>query len=158
MFVLRQYFFGVIRNKLHRTTASETSNTKYLEIIKRRSEVQEKNMSCERALNSDQSKTFSENYTLMRVWLWLVYKFTENCQIYWLFSEFIQIILPLLTKYLSSLGNYLSHQAKIFLVNLTPKKLAPCEISHICRCAKVFLLFKLLLSKTSCGYVDPKKS
>ena len=26
----------------------------------------------------------------MRVWLWLVYKFTENCQIYRLFSEFIQ--------------------------------------------------------------------
>ena len=36
MFVLRQYFFGVIRNKLHWETASETSNTKYLELIKRR--------------------------------------------------------------------------------------------------------------------------
>ena len=36
------------------TTASETSNTKYLELIKRRSKVQEKNMSCERALNFDQ--------------------------------------------------------------------------------------------------------
>ena len=90
MFVLRQYFFGVMRNKLHWTTASETSNPKYLEIIKRRSKVQEKNMSCERALNFDQWKTFSENYKPMRVWLWLVYKFTENCQIYRLFSEFIQ--------------------------------------------------------------------
>ena len=54
IFVLRQYFFGVMRNKLHWTTASETSNTKYLELIKRRSKVQEKNMSCERALNFDQ--------------------------------------------------------------------------------------------------------
>ena len=42
-----------MRNKLW-TTASETSNTKYLELIKRRSDVQEKNMSCERALNFDQ--------------------------------------------------------------------------------------------------------
>ena len=72
------------------TTASETLNTKYLELIKRRSKVQEKNMSCERALNFDQWKTFSENYKPMRVWLWLVNKFTENCQIYRLFSEFIQ--------------------------------------------------------------------
>ena len=41
-------------NKLW-TTASETSNTKkYLELIKRRSKVQEKDMSCERALNFDQ--------------------------------------------------------------------------------------------------------
>ena len=64
--------------------------TLYLELIKRRSNVQEKNMSYERALNVDQWKTFSENYKPMRVWLWLVYKFTENCQIYRLFSEFIQ--------------------------------------------------------------------
>ena len=67
-----------------------TSNTKYLELIKRRSKVQEKNMSCERALNFDQWKTFPENYKPMRVWLWLVHKFTENCQIYGLFSWFIQ--------------------------------------------------------------------
>ena len=72
------------------TTVSETSNTKYLELIKRRSKVQEKNMSCERALNFDQWKTFSENYKPMRVWLWLVYKFAENCQMYRLFSESIQ--------------------------------------------------------------------
>ena len=26
----------------------------------------------------------------MRVWLWLTYKFINNCQIYQLFSEFIQ--------------------------------------------------------------------
>ena len=46
-----------MRNKLHWTTASETSNTKVnqtLELIKRRSKVQEQNMSCERALNFDQ--------------------------------------------------------------------------------------------------------
>ena len=71
------------------TTTSETSNTKYLQVIKR-SKFQEKNMSCERALNFDQRKTFSANYKSMRVWLWLAYKFTENCQIYRLFFEFIQ--------------------------------------------------------------------
>ena len=42
-----------MRNKLW-TTDSETLNTKYLELIKRRSKVQEKNMSCESALNLDQ--------------------------------------------------------------------------------------------------------
>ena len=43
------------------TTASETSNTEYLQLIKRRSKIQE-NTSCERALNFEQWKTFSENY------------------------------------------------------------------------------------------------
>ena len=47
-------------------------------------------MSYERALNFDQWKAFSENYKPMRVWLWLVYKFTENYFRSWLFSEFIQ--------------------------------------------------------------------
>ena len=43
----------------------ETSNTKYLQLIKRRSKVQES--SCERALNFDQWKTFSENYKPMEL-------------------------------------------------------------------------------------------
>ena len=47
-------------------------------------------MSCERVLNFDQWKIFSENYKPMRVWLWLVYRFTENnCRLR-LFPEFIQ--------------------------------------------------------------------
>ena len=54
-----------MRNKLQWTTASQTSNSKYLELIKRRSKVHEKNI--ERALNFDQWKTFSENYKSMRV-------------------------------------------------------------------------------------------
>ena len=82
MFTNIQYFFGVMRPKdcnfikknsldfakflrtpfvqnisgrlLPWTTASETSNTKYLELIKRRLKVQEKNMSCESILNFDQ--------------------------------------------------------------------------------------------------------
>ena len=120
------------------TTASETLNTKYLELIKRRSKVQEKNMSCERALNFDQWKTFSENYKPMRVWLWLVYKFTENYCRSWLFSEFIQTQ----KRYPTSLDKiriltwkYFLYQAKVFLLNLAPKELTPCKISHICRCA-----------------------
>ena len=35
-------------------------------------------MSCERALNFDQLKTFSENYKPMKVCLWLAYKFKDN--------------------------------------------------------------------------------
>ena len=35
-------------------------------------------MSWERALNSDKSKAFSENYKPARVLLWLAYKFTED--------------------------------------------------------------------------------
>ena len=69
---------------------NEASNTKYLELIKRRLKVQENNMSCKRTLDFDKWKTFSKNSKPMRVWLWLVYKFTENCQIYRLLSEFIQ--------------------------------------------------------------------
>ena len=67
-----------------------TQITKHLVLIKRRSKVQDKNLSCERALNFDQWKAFSENYKPMRVWSWLVYKFTENYCCPWLFSEFIQ--------------------------------------------------------------------
>ena len=71
-----------LRNKLY---------TKYLlELIKRRSKVQETIMSCERALNFDQWKTFSGNYKPMRAWSWLVYKFAENYYPSRLFSEFIQ--------------------------------------------------------------------
>ena len=47
-------------------------------------------MSCGRALNFDQWKTFSENYKPMRVSLWVLYKFTENYYRLRLFSEFIQ--------------------------------------------------------------------
>ena len=62
-----------------------------LELIKRKSNVQEKNMSCERIFNFYQWKTFSENYNPIRVSLRLVYKFTKNNCPLRLFSEFIQI-------------------------------------------------------------------
>ena len=71
------YFFNVVKNKL-------------LELIKRRSKVQQNKMSSERALNFDQWKTFSENYRPMRDLLWLVYKFTKNYCCLQLISEFIQ--------------------------------------------------------------------
>ena len=54
------------------------------ELNKRRSKVQEKNILCERALNFDHWKTFSKNYKLMRVWLWLAHKFTDNYYRSWL--------------------------------------------------------------------------
>ena len=47
-------------------------------------------MSCKCALNFDQWKTFSGNYKPIRVWLWLVHKFTENNCRSRLFSKFIQ--------------------------------------------------------------------
>ena len=96
-------------------------------------------MSCGRTLNFDQWKTFSGNYKPTRVWLWLVYKFTKNYCHLRLFFAFIQTQkryptsldkIPLLTK----LENHLSCQAKIVLVNLTPRELTPHKISHICHC------------------------
>ena len=45
-----------------------------IELIKRRSKVQEGSESCERALKFDQWKTFSENYKSIRVWLRLIYR------------------------------------------------------------------------------------
>ena len=68
----------------------QTPITKYLELIKKRPKVKEKNTSCERVFNFDKGKTFSEKYKPMRVWLWLVYKFTENYCRSWLFTDFIQ--------------------------------------------------------------------
>ena len=68
---------------------------------KRRSKVEEKNMSYECALNFDQRKTFSGNYKPMRLWLWLVYKITENYYRSRLFSEFIQTQ----KRYTTSLDN-----------------------------------------------------
>ena len=55
-------------------------------------------------------------------------------------------ILPLLTKYVSWLRNYLSYQAKNFLVNLTPKEFTPCKISHICHCTFNVLSFSFTFS------------
>ena len=64
-----QHFFYSLKNK--------TSNRKYLlELIKRKSKVHKKNVSREIGLNFAQSKTFSENYKLITVTLWLVYKIT----------------------------------------------------------------------------------
>ena len=56
-FHIQQYFFGVVRKKLQ---------TLYIK-IRRKSKVQEKNMSCERPLNFEKNqRTFSENYEPMR--------------------------------------------------------------------------------------------
>ena len=102
-FIHNEFWF-YIKNQVFSTSISETSSwlvfhdwfpmkpilTHNISLNKRRSKVQEKNMSCERALNFNQWKTFSENYKPMRVWLWLVYKFTENYYPSRLFSEFIQ--------------------------------------------------------------------
>ena len=135
----------------------QTSNTKYLELIKRRPKFQEKNMSCERVLNFHQWKTFSENYKPMRVWLWLVYRFTENCQIYRLFSEFIQTQ----KTYPTSLDKICILTWKLLVISSknfsgelkTPKELTPCKISHICRCTFKNLLpckFLLMVSTAFC--------
>ena len=76
----------------------------YPDLTKRSSKVQEKNMSCERALTFDQWKTFSENYKPMRVWLRVAYKFTEFVAHDFFLSSFKLnrgSILPLFTKYVS---------------------------------------------------------
>ena len=98
-----------------------TPNTKYLlELIKRRSKVQEKNASCERALNFEQWKKLSEKYKPMRVWLCLLTNLPRiivACDFSPSSFKLKRGIVPLLKKYVSQLENYLSYQAKFFLVN-----------------------------------------
>ena len=86
--------------------------------IKRRSKVPEKNTSCGRALNFEQWKTFSENCKRMRVWLWFVYKFTENivaCNFSPSSFKLKRGILPLLTKYYPNLKTSCHIKPKFFL-------------------------------------------
>ena len=80
-----QWFFDVVINK-HQTISICTR------VNRKKIKVQDKNMSCTRALNFDQWKTFSfsENYKSMRAWLWFTYKSTENYYRLQLFSEFTQ--------------------------------------------------------------------
>ena len=101
--------------------------TKYLELIKRRSKVEEKNTSCERALHFEQWKIFFRIYKPMTVWFWLVYKFRENYCPSWLFSKFIQTFL---TKYPSLKTTY-HIKLKFFLCSkpLDNLLLAKCLIS-----------------------------
>ena len=49
-------------------------NIIYTRVNKKRINVQEKKVSCERASKFDQWKTFPKSYKAMRVLLWLVYK------------------------------------------------------------------------------------
>ena len=71
------YFFDVVRTGVNQKKIKSS-----------------KKMSCKRAFHFDQWKTFSKNYRSVRVWLWLVYKFTENCCRLRLFSEFILRVHP----------------------------------------------------------------
>ena len=86
----------------------QTSITKYLQLIKRRSKVQEKNMSWQHALNFNQWKTLSH-------WEFDFVLFTNLPRIV-VAHDFSpssfkpkRSILPLMTKYVPWLANYLSH-------------------------------------------------
>ena len=62
-----------------------------------------------------------------------------------IYRELLSLTIFLLVHSNSKEVNYLSYQAKIFLVNLTSRELTPCKISHICHCAfKVGLICILL--------------
>ena len=69
-------------------------------------------------MNFDQLKTFSENYKSVRVWLWLIWKFTENYCLLRLLPYFIQTQ----KRYLTSLD-----KISIFLWTKLPKNLLPAE-------------------------------
>ena len=56
----------------------QTSNGSFLELVKARSKVPQKNMSREWNWNLDQWKTFSKIRKPIRVSLWLVCKYSEN--------------------------------------------------------------------------------
>ena len=69
----------------------------------------------------------------MKVRLWLVYKFTKNYCRLRLFLSLFKLkrgILTLLRKRISYFENYLSYQAKIFLVRQTPRELTLFKISQ----------------------------
>ena len=99
-----QNFFDLVRN--------QTTNKNYLlELTKGRSKVREKNMSRELALTLDLWKIFSEKYKPMRVWLWFVYKITENNYYLRLVVEFIQTQKRYQNK--TSIEDYLPYQRRI---------------------------------------------
>ena len=94
-------------------------------------------MSCELALNTDQWKSFSEKYKLIRVWWCLGYKFTKNDYCLWLFSEFTQTQ----KRYLTSINFFFwtKHIETLFLA----KHLMSfwCNVNNLCE--------KLVSSKAS---------
>ena len=47
-------------------------------VQKKKEKAHQKNMSRESTLKFDQWKTFSENYKLVKVWLWFVYIINEK--------------------------------------------------------------------------------
>ena len=67
-------------------------------------------------LNFDQLRIFPDNYKPLRVWLWLVYKFTENYCRLQTCSEFFQKS-SWQNTYPNLTTTCHSHQAKDFLVN-----------------------------------------
>ena len=105
----------------------QTPNNKHrLGLVKRRSKVQEMNISSERVLNFDQWKK--------RVWFWLFYraKFTENNCLLWLFSKFIETQ----KRYTISLDKISILQSVTKIVRLAP--LAPL-FNVGCKFAWLFL-------------------
>ena len=93
-----------------------TYNTSLVWWNKRRSKVQEKNMSCEHTLNFDQWKTINQWEFDYGLFTNLPRIIVARC-----FSpssfKLRRGILPPLTKYVSQLENYSSYQAEFFLVN-----------------------------------------
>ena len=92
----------------------------YTRVDKKKIKSSRKEYATRTCFKFDQWKTFCENYKPIRVWLWLVYKFTNNYCPLLLFSEFIQTRKSYPTtndKIVILTKNYLSYQAKIVLVN-----------------------------------------
>ena len=112
--VSHEGFFAVMKNKL--------PITKYLEIIKGRSNVQEKNMLCERVLNFEQWKTFSEkaNESLVFIYLEIYRELLSLVPFLWVHSNLKEV-------------SYLSWQ------NTYPNLKTTCHIK-----LKFFLWTKLL--------------
>ena len=109
-------------------------------------------MSCERVLNFDQWKTFSENYKPIRVWLLLVYKLAEkHCRLR-LFSEFVQTQKRYPTsfdKLIILTWKLLVTSSQIFTCELKSRRTTLCKISHICCCYFKLLYTGLILFNRS---------
>ena len=75
----------------------------------------------------------------MRVWLLLVYKFTDNCQVYRLFSEFIQTQ----KSYPTSLG-----KMDILTLNSAVRNFTRKSAVDACMFSENFLLKQFIFSIT----------
>ena len=77
--------------------------------------------------------TSSENYQSIRVWLWIVYKITEN-NCHWKSFTNFNFQVPISFKFKKAVLEFYVLWSQNFSCELNSSRTYSCEISHICRC------------------------